>query len=113
MAWFNEKHPTVQLEDIEQSSVFLPWRPPEKDVPCLLCGEGVNFKKPGVYWANASFCEEELGGDLKPTDGVLFLHPECAMRLAANLCKDALLALNKEYMYEASEYRTKKGSGNK
>lgn len=102
MAWFNEKNPPTAF--VTDAHAFLPWRPPVKPMDCFYCREAINFKAPGIYW-NGTVTNDDLGGDLDNEAGNIFLHPQCAIELAAHLCKDALLSLSKEYHYGHADER--------
>lgn len=98
MSWFNEKHPPTKLVKQEGFKGFMPFFPPSKPISCLYCGESISLKGEGVYW-NGCLALGGLADELRLDAGYIFLHTQCAIKLAAHLSKDALLAEGKEYLY--------------
>jgi hypothetical protein len=72
-----------------QPPIIMPWF--FEAVPCFLCYEDILAQEAWAFWQGQT-TEAGLGEQVEPRGGQIFLHPTCAIKLAAHLCKDALLA---------------------
>ncbi len=104
MAWYNKEHKVTKLcKDEHGESVWLPFEPPTEKILCHLCAEPISLDE-GVYW-HGPIATGALGKEIKPFSGYIFLHAECAKTIAIHLAKDALLSINKEYIYKSPKRR--------